>query len=93
DLPLLAKLEDVQQHFIRRMLSVGEKCPTSLLFTETAIVPIRYRRIIYALRYLKYLLQMPKESYVHHALRDSIRLAKEGKQCWIMDIQYVLYSL
>ncbi|KAF8200997.1 hypothetical protein BJ912DRAFT_844067, partial [Pholiota molesta] len=48
-LPLLEKLEDIQQCFICRLLSIGEKCPTSLLFTETAIIPIHYRRIIYDL--------------------------------------------
>ena len=91
--PLLEKLEDVQHRFLGRLLNVGEKCLSALLFTETAIIPIKYRRILTALKYLKYLLQMPPESYSSHAMRDSINLALSGKPCWVMDILYVLKKL
>jgi len=91
--PLLEKLEDIQHRFLGRLLNVGEKCLSALLFTETAIIPIKYRRIFTALKYLKYLLQMPSESYSSHAMRDSINLALSGKPCWVMDILYVLKNL
>jgi hypothetical protein len=91
--PLLEKLEEIQHRFLGRLLNVGEKCLSALLFTETAIIPIKYRRIITALNYLKYLLQMPSESYASHAMRDSINLALSGKPCWVMDILYVLTNL
>jgi hypothetical protein len=90
---LLEKLEDIQHRFLGRLLNVGEKCLSALLFTETAIIPIRYRRIITALKYLKYLLQMPPESFSSHAMQDSINLALSGKPGWVMDILYVLKNL
>ena len=91
--PLLEKLEDIQHRFLGRVLNVGEKCLSALLFTETAIIPIKYRRIITALKYMKYLLQMPSDSYSSHAMRDSINLAMSGKPGWVMDILYVLKNL
>jgi hypothetical protein len=47
--PLLEKLEDIQHRFLGRLLNVGEKCLSALLFTETAIIPIKYRRKFTAL--------------------------------------------
>ena len=90
---LLEKLEDIQHLFLCRLLNVGEKCMNALLFTETAITPIKYRRIITALNYLKYLLQLPPDLYAAHAMQDSISLALAGKPGWIMDILYVLKNL
>ena len=58
--PLLEKLEEIQHLFLSRLLNVGEKCMNAVLFTETAVIPIKYRRIITALKYLKYLLQLPQ---------------------------------
>ena len=51
-------------------------CPT---FTETAIIPKKYRRIITALKYLKYLLQMPPDSFSSQEMWDPINLALSGK--------------
>ena len=51
-------------------------CPT---FTETAIIPKKYWRIITALKYLKYLLQMLPDSFSSQAMRDPINLALSGK--------------
>ena len=90
---LLEKLEDIQHLFLCRLLDVGEKCMNALLFTETAVLPIKYRRIITALNYLKYLLQLPSDMYAAHAMRDSISLALMGKPCWVMDILYVIKNL
>jgi hypothetical protein len=94
DPPLLEKLEDIQHLFLCRLLlvNVGEKCMNALLFTETAVIPIKYRRIITALKYLKYLLLLPPDLYAAYAMRDSISLAAIGKPCWFMDILvYVVF--
>ena len=93
NLPLLEKLEDIQRLFLCRLLNVGEKCMNAFLFTETAIIPLRYRRIITTLKYLKYLLLLPPDLYAAHAMRDSISLASVGKPSWIMDILFVLQNL
>lgn len=36
DLPLLKKLEEIQEHFLYRLLSIGSKSLSMFLFTETA---------------------------------------------------------
>jgi hypothetical protein len=93
NLPLLEKLEDIQRLFLCRLLNVGEKCMNAFLFTETAVIPLKYRRIITALKYLKYLLLLPPDLYAAHAMQDSISLASVGKPSWIMDILFVLQNL
>jgi len=45
---LLEKLDETQHLFLGRLLNVGEKYMKAFLFTETAIIPIKYRRIITA---------------------------------------------
>ena len=42
--PLLEKLEDIQHLLLLcRLLKVGEKYMNAFLFTETAVIPIKYR--------------------------------------------------
>jgi hypothetical protein len=41
---LLAPLEEKHKSFIRRILSVHARSMLALLFSETSIVPLRYRR-------------------------------------------------
>ena len=93
DLNLLGQLENIQNSFLRRLLSVGEKTLGVLLFTETGILPIRYRRMLIALEYLKYLLLLPQERYASHAIRDSFNLASRGQKGWVTDITVILSSL
>ncbi|KAL1751170.1 hypothetical protein FB107DRAFT_175986, partial [Schizophyllum commune] len=46
----LHALEQVQLNFLRRILGLSKKSTCILPFTETGILPIRYRRLILALR-------------------------------------------
>jgi len=70
DPSLLKLLEDVQHRFIRRcILRVSDTCLTVALFTETAIMPIRYRRLIITLKYLIYLLQLDNDRLARGAER------------------------
>ncbi|KAL1686947.1 hypothetical protein GGG16DRAFT_38000, partial [Schizophyllum commune] len=46
----LHALEQVQLNFLRRILGLSKKSRCILPFTETGILPIRYRRLILALR-------------------------------------------
>jgi hypothetical protein len=58
DLKSLKLLEKVQCRFLRRLLGVGSRCLRVVLFSETGIWPIKYRRVYLALNYLCYLLQL-----------------------------------
>ncbi|KAJ7023006.1 hypothetical protein C8F04DRAFT_970604 [Mycena alexandri] len=52
----LKLLEDVQCMFLRRMLGVRTRSMCAVLFSDTGIWPIKYRRVYLALKYLCYLL-------------------------------------
>ncbi|CAA7264262.1 unnamed protein product [Cyclocybe aegerita] len=92
DLSLLALLENVQVEFFRLLLGVHDRSPRAILFIETGVMPLKYRRIVLALRSIHKLLTNIKSEYALRALRDSIRLWEEGKPCYIGDI-HVLANL
>jgi hypothetical protein len=58
DLKNLKLLERIQLRFLRRMLGVGSRSLRAVLFSETGIWPIKYRRVYLALRNLCYLLEL-----------------------------------
>ncbi|KAJ7440678.1 hypothetical protein FB451DRAFT_1415048 [Mycena latifolia] len=70
----LAYLEKVQNAFLRRLLGLGAYSMRAPLFTELGLVPLRYRRLISAIRYLGYLVSLLDTHYAHAALRDSYGL-------------------
>ncbi|KAF6740987.1 hypothetical protein DFP72DRAFT_835718 [Ephemerocybe angulata] len=90
---LLSLLEDKQKSFIRRILGLHSRCVLALLFSETAIIPLRYRRVILALGYLRYLLDSPADRLARCALMDSIDLLMSGKPSWIGDLLHSLQKL
>ncbi|KAJ3754458.1 hypothetical protein EV360DRAFT_19671, partial [Lentinula raphanica] len=90
DSKLVGLLEDVQIRFLRRMLGVSSNSVISPLFTETGILPIRARRLILALRYLKYLASLPPSHYAAIALSQNILLLDSHRACWLSDIQQAL---
>ncbi|KZV88109.1 hypothetical protein EXIGLDRAFT_839455 [Exidia glandulosa HHB12029] len=89
----VASLETAQNTYLRKLLRVGKRASTVALFSETGIVPIRYRRADLLLRFLGYLLQCPENMYVSSALRDSVNLARQGKTSWFLDAQKALRLL
>ncbi|KAJ7319379.1 hypothetical protein DFH08DRAFT_1035165, partial [Mycena albidolilacea] len=96
----LALLEKVQTMFLRWLLGLGPNSMHALLFTELGLLPIQYRRLILALRYLGYLVYgslhlaaLPPTHYVHLALEDSYSLYKAGGQGYWMDLVYALGKL
>ncbi|CAK5263408.1 unnamed protein product [Mycena citricolor] len=94
DLNLLKELEDIQHEFLRRVLGLGKCSMLTPLFTETGIMPIRYRRLILALSYLKYLVGIDDDTrLVTAARRDSIALDAAGADSWMRDLKAVFQSL
>jgi hypothetical protein len=91
--PSIDKLADVQHLFIRRLLRVGSRSMLAPLFTETGILPLRFRRVTLAVAYLMYLLQLPPTHFAYAALKESISLLRKGYSCWIADLNWVIHHL
>jgi hypothetical protein len=89
----LKLLEKVQLRFLRRMLGVGSRSMKAILFSETGIWPIRYRRVYLALKNLRYWLELDTDRPARNALEESIKLARAKKISWINDLRLVLSRL
>ncbi|KAJ7127580.1 hypothetical protein C8R43DRAFT_859200, partial [Mycena crocata] len=90
-----ASLEKPQHHFLRRLLGLKRRSMLAVLFTETGIMPIRYRRAILALGYAKGFVGIPDdvEDLPRAGYRESLRLAGLGYMSWATDLHHVLASL
>ncbi|KAJ6564137.1 hypothetical protein B0H19DRAFT_1067729 [Mycena capillaripes] len=93
DIKSLALLERVQLKFLRRMLGLGRRSMKAVLFSETGIWPIKYRRAFLALKYLCYLLQLDPKRPAANSLQESLALAYQQRLCWINDLRIVLSRL
>lgn len=93
DFPALQLLCDVQHKFLRRLLRVNSNSILAPLFTELAIMPLRFRRASLALRFLLYLINLPPSHYANLALRSSDLLMRGGNTCWLMDLHWLLLQL
>jgi hypothetical protein len=89
----LASLERVQVGFLRRMLGVGRRSLKGVLFSETGIWPIRYRRVYLSLKYMCYLLTLDYERPASNALQETLLLARDQKLCWMNDLRILLWRL
>ncbi|KAF8057159.1 hypothetical protein FPV67DRAFT_1677448 [Lyophyllum atratum] len=65
----------------------------AVLFSETGLLPIRYRRIILALKYLLHVVTLPLDRLVVRAMRESYQLALQGHASWFTDLRIVLANL
>lgn len=90
---LFEDLYSVQKAFIRRILGVHKRSPLAPLHTETGLVPLKFRRLELALRFVGYLCQRPVDSYAAAAYREAVQLSMAGQKGWLMDIAYVAQSL
>ncbi len=89
----LAELERVQKNFIRRLLGIAKHSPVAMLFSETGMWPVRYRRLVLALRYWQYALSLPNDHFLSYALADAVSLAVNGKSSWMTDLVHALLRL
>ena len=87
------KLMDVQHLYIQRLLGAGARSMLATLFTETGILPLRFRWVKLAIGYLIYLLQLPHSHYAYAALKESISLLLAGFPCWIGDLNWAVTHL
>ncbi|KAJ3848169.1 hypothetical protein EV368DRAFT_13775, partial [Lentinula lateritia] len=86
-------LEEVQIHFLRRMLSLSNNSVITSLFTETGIRPIRTCHASLTLQYLKYLITLPPSHYASLALGENDNLCHTGSLCWLLDMEYAISQL
>lgn len=93
DNDLLEGLKSIQHEFIRRLLGIHERSILAILFTETGVIPLRFRRLTLALGYLLYVTQLPRSHFAHTAYLDSVALANTGSPSWTSDLAILLRSL
>ncbi|KAJ7168282.1 hypothetical protein C8R43DRAFT_877166 [Mycena crocata] len=89
----LMHLEKVQKAFLRHLLGLGAYSMCTPLYTELGLLPLRYRRLILALRYLGYLVGLAPTHYARIALKDSYNLFVDGYSGYWMDLVYALQHL
>ncbi|THU93580.1 hypothetical protein K435DRAFT_903321 [Dendrothele bispora CBS 962.96] len=65
----------------------------AILFSETGLLPVRYRRLQLTLSYLKYLILVPRHQYASAAFRHSCALYNNCSSCWIGDVIHTLENL
>jgi hypothetical protein len=70
---------------LRRLLGLPKNSPIVALFTETGLLPLKFRRLLMALKYLHYLADLPPSRLACKALEDSITLDKLSKSSWVKD--------
>ena len=95
----LKLLQDTQHAFLRRVLGLGDHSIIAVLFSETGVCPIKYRRLDLALRYASYLVQLPYDRLAWKAWAESISLhhsfeSKHSKlqSGWAHDLSIALPS-
>ncbi|KAJ3926757.1 MAG: hypothetical protein NXY57DRAFT_854217, partial [Lentinula lateritia] len=87
------QLEEVQHYFLRRVLSLQKRSSTQILFTETGVMPIRYRRIILFFKNMQYLVNLPHHHLAWKAFREAYSLAQNGHTSIILEACRVLDNL
>ncbi|KAJ3502171.1 hypothetical protein NLJ89_g9010 [Agrocybe chaxingu] len=83
-------LQNIQDHFLRRLLLVSNHCPRPLLYTETNIMPIQARRALLACDYLISIINHPTSSLLFRSLRESEALRISGHPSWMGDLDHAL---
>ena len=89
---LVTELEEVQLTTLGRILQTSNCSMIAPLFSETGILPIRYRCAQLARRYLLYLLEA-EPPIPRKALTESQTIAHDDKTCWLTDLWHVLRNL
>ncbi|RXW12563.1 hypothetical protein EST38_g13290 [Candolleomyces aberdarensis] len=86
----LALLTDVQKAFLRRALGLSKRSIISVLFTETGLDPLEFRRLDLVVGYWQYMVTCGPSRYVYQAMREAIQLDFDGHKSWISDLRVAL---
>lgn len=93
---LLRRLEAVQLHYLRRVLHTGSRSMRAPLFSETGVMPLKYRRLILTIRSIISTASQPPRRLAVSALRDSIMLASRASPqptSFVGDVVFMLRHL
>ncbi|KAK0439658.1 hypothetical protein EV421DRAFT_847077 [Armillaria borealis] len=60
-----------------------------MLFSETGMWPVKYRRLVLALRYWQYALSLPNDHFLSCAMADAVN----GNSSWMSDLVHALRRL
>ncbi|KZP11407.1 hypothetical protein FIBSPDRAFT_756733 [Athelia psychrophila] len=93
DKTLLAPLQKIQHTYLQRLIGLNPRAMRAFLFSETGILPLAYRRVILALKYLRYILSLPASHLAACAWRECLELFYVGKACWLGDLAIVLRKM
>ncbi|PSR71854.1 hypothetical protein PHLCEN_2v12270 [Hermanssonia centrifuga] len=85
-------LQKLQHTYLRRLLGLNKRSATVVLFTETGLWPILFRRAQLALRYLIYVMR-EEPVLPMAALDEAYTLANAGHASWYSDLCHVLQKL
>ncbi|PBK81557.1 hypothetical protein ARMGADRAFT_885660, partial [Armillaria gallica] len=77
----------------RRLLGIAKHSLVAMLFSETGMWPVKYRRLMLALRYWQYALSLPNDHFLAYAVKDATELGMIAKPSWISDLVNALHLL
>lgn len=80
----LGFLSSIQEIFLHRVLGLGKKAMTEILWSETGLWPVRYRRLLLALRFLKRVLSLDEPHLVRAATQASSSLSRAGTWYYVL---------
>ncbi|KZP21397.1 hypothetical protein FIBSPDRAFT_671446, partial [Athelia psychrophila] len=89
DMNLLLPLQKIQHTYLQRLIGLNPKAMRAFLFSETGILPLAYRRVILALKYLRYILSLPADHLAACAWQECLELFYIGKACWLGDLAII----
>ncbi|KAJ6549954.1 hypothetical protein B0H19DRAFT_952273 [Mycena capillaripes] len=89
----LKLLVKVQLKFLRRMFGLGARSMEAVLFSETGVWPIRYRRVYLAPKNSCFWIGLDHERPAWSALQESLRLSRNKHIARINDLRIVLSRL
>ncbi len=87
----LAELERVQKTFIRRLFGIAKRSLVAMLFSETGMWPVKYRRLMLTPCYWQYALSLLNDHFLAHAKKDATDLAMVAKPSWTSDLVNALH--
>ncbi|KAF9016747.1 hypothetical protein BDZ89DRAFT_961656 [Hymenopellis radicata] len=88
----LSFLEFVQVSTLRRILELGTRSSTSVLFTELGLQPLRCRHLILSPAYLKYSVARPPTHHAFLALQVFEDLSNGHHSLLVADLDPVITS-
>ena len=86
-------MQKVQHTFLGRLQGLNPRSMCAFLYTETGVLPLAYRWLILALKYLLYILSLPQPHLTHCAFHECELLHAAAKPSWLGDLVVVLGHL